>query len=332
MLSVARLLLLGFLGWGIALVPYWYRPVVGDGAWVRCGHAPVIRQLYCSLCALLVPIGSVLWFKGDWRNLTAAGLGLAGTLGLGICGTLVVVTAEYVSRVVAFNTEGIRAHSVWGREVEILWARLVRVEYSAWRGAFVFHGAGGEHFVVPVGLAGIKALLGAMVRRTSTGVYFAARRRLDRIIPRLECEIQRSVARLESVGLAALEAPDDVIAPVSLSMAYIFASGLHAYYSSPLGELGAALPRALALLGAGQEAEVVAAANRAFGAAGPPSDQTERERALAAGAGALWQQLRRHEEQLRQSRAEFDALLRNYIDAEAASRLQAQSSRSPASA
>lgn len=318
MLSVVRLLLLGLLGWGIALVPYWYRPVIGDGTWVRCGHAPVTRQLYCSLCALLVPIGSVLWFKGDWRSLSALGLALTVALGLGICGALGVVTAEYVSRVVAFNPDGVRARSVWAREVGIPWARLVRVDYSAWRGSFVFHGSEGERFVVPVGLVGIKALLGTMVRRTSTGVYFAARGQLDTVIARLECEIQRSVARLESVGLAALRAPDDVIAPVSLSMAYIFASGLHAYYSSPLGELGAALPRALALLGAAGESEVLAAANRSFGPAGPPSDQGERERALVAGAGALWQQLRQHEEQLRQSRVELDVLLRNYIDAEGA--------------
>jgi hypothetical protein len=312
------LVLVSLLGWVVASASHWYRPRGAQGPWVRCRYAPITRQLYCLTCALLVPLGAVLWLRHDWRVLTPLELFCMGALGATICLVHAIFTAECLTRVIEFNEREIRVRSIWASRVSLPWSQLSRVEHSALFSAFVFHAKDGKRFAVPEAMVGLGPLLRSAVRLRPIEVYFAARSRLDTKIPRLECEIQRSIDRLRRTGLAALGAPDDVVAPVGLSIACILSRGLHAFYASPLGELGRVLPEALSRLGATSAVELVSTANRLFGPEGPPEAQLDRERLLAAGAGVLFQRLRQLDEQLGAAGVDFEGLLRRHIDAHGA--------------
>lgn len=313
--TLALVLVPTLAAWLLASAARWYRP--SGTARRRAAYAAVTRQLCCLASGLLIPVGAVVVFQGVQHGSTPFALASSLLLGALPFAGLLLFTLECLTRVVEYDSRELSARSIWGRRVTIAWSELAHIEYRPWLQSFVLRGADGRSFAAPAALVGLRELLEQVVLRRPIGVYFGARSKLDAAIPRLECELQGAVSRLYSRGLAGLDAPDDVVAPLAAALACILGRGLHAFYMSPVGELGRVLPALLSRLGAEPAAGILSEANALFGHDGPPLDHAERERMLEKGAGVWWQRLRHLDERLGEVKVELVRLLRDYIDTHA---------------
>ncbi|HKO92263.1 MAG TPA: DUF4375 domain-containing protein [Polyangiaceae bacterium] len=285
-----------------------YRPLAQKDGWVRCQYAPVVRQL-----ALV--FGAGMFALVSWGVLKhgAPSRGAWGVFAL-LFG-VAAFAVECWTRHVDFSASGLVARSAWRRAVRVSWSEVVRIDRKWYVDMYRFHFADGRRLIVPDQIVGVRALLCEAVRQLPVDVYFGARKRLDREIPRLECEIDGAIARVKHSNIDGVSAPDAALATLGLCLPVLVRQGFDVYYRDARGALADWLALALARIGASSHAELVEQANRwVSGAAGLLRDQDERAAELDRAAGAGFQALRRLDEAFLAEPGELGQLLREYVD------------------
>lgn len=122
-----------------------------------------------------------------------------------------------------------------------------------------------------------------------------------------------ALERLWASGFNALSPREQLLVAIWGLETGVNNGGFHQYYSNSHGDQARVVPHLLNEIGAARMAELVAAANLAFGVAGPPQDRAERQLRLTEiedGAAFEWERL---EHEFWQYPEDIGALLQSYL-------------------
>ena len=126
---------------------------------------------------------------------------------------------------------------------------------------------------------------------------------------------QHSIDRLDRHGFGALSEIDQTLVTAWLTEAGVGNSGFARFFSSKRGDVAFYAPTALTTIGATQLSAIAAAANAAFGPAGPPHDHKTRSAQVAAFDQPALQRLEALEEQYFSCTEDIDELLETFLAA-----------------